>query len=387
MIPSFPSGATIGSIHVAAVDLGRFASFAASVPQIYGIRTDVANRFGLLADAFAANVLDGVLSGSELIERHTAFPVFASLLTPESKTLWKAAQLEGDTTVWPKYFPVNPHGMAYAEHPRMCPACVHDDRERFGIAYWRVCHQIPSVGICEVHGEILHDRCAACGAPFPTGTRSKAPGSQCSRCGASGTSPLEKANDSAGARSYAALIARAAQSKAPELAPEVRIRLFRRAFAGRRADESIDRLLTYWKARSLRGLETALGCKVSLPGLRRIFATGSGQAPFAVVVALVAFAAEDIGAKAVEDIIELARVDEVRLSRLDERARQSKVLDEALHAQARRLDLPVEVVSALLCHETRRASELAGRLNLAVLIDLLSPEHQRSIPLWSAVSQ
>jgi hypothetical protein len=138
MIPNFPAGATIGAIHAACVQMGRFVSVPKSIPVIYGIRTDPTNRFGLLADSFAKNALEGTVTGSELIERHTALPIFASLLTPESRALWKEAQLAGDTNAWMRYFPPNTSGDLFAETPRMCPSCVDEDVARFGVPYWRV---------------------------------------------------------------------------------------------------------------------------------------------------------------------------------------------------------------------------------------------------------
>jgi hypothetical protein len=72
MIPNFPEGATIGAIHAACIQTGRFVSVATSTPSIYGIRTDPANRFGLLAEAFAKNALDGAASASSRISTRCA---------------------------------------------------------------------------------------------------------------------------------------------------------------------------------------------------------------------------------------------------------------------------------------------------------------------------
>ncbi|WP_051083797.1 hypothetical protein [Thiomonas sp. FB-6] len=138
MIPNFPAGATIGAIHAACIETGRFVSMSKSIPIVYGIRTDPVNRFGVLADSFAKNALDGAITGDELIERHTALPIFAALLTSESRALWKTAQLEGDTNAWIRYFPPNTNGDFFAPSPRLCPACVVEDVARFGVPYWRV---------------------------------------------------------------------------------------------------------------------------------------------------------------------------------------------------------------------------------------------------------
>lgn len=45
-----------------------------------------------------------------------------------------------------------------AHHPlKACPACMEEDRERHGWAYWHVTHQHPGVWACLIHGEPLRE--------------------------------------------------------------------------------------------------------------------------------------------------------------------------------------------------------------------------------------
>lgn len=37
-----------------------------------------------------------------------------------------------------------------------CPICIQEDKARMGFSYWHICHQIPGVQICHLHGCILH---------------------------------------------------------------------------------------------------------------------------------------------------------------------------------------------------------------------------------------
>ncbi|WP_079417898.1 TniQ family protein [Thiomonas intermedia] len=203
MIPSFPDGATIASIQTALVALGRFKSLDSSRATIYGIRVVPENKFGLLAELFAQNALDGAVTGSDLIECHTAFPIYASLLADESKHLWKAAQLEGRPGAWARYFPAIVHDDVFAGAPRCCPACVEADREAFGIAYWRVQHQLPSVLVCNGHGNVLHDHCVECASTYPSGGQGQLPSMACTHCGGTQSAAMRKVKDSPGARAQA----------------------------------------------------------------------------------------------------------------------------------------------------------------------------------------
>lgn len=223
MVPSFPVGATIGSIQSALVAIGRFSSLESSRTRIYGVRAVPENKFGFLADEFAANALDGSMSGSDLIEQYTAFPIYASLLAPESRAMWKSAQLAGERSAWARYFPARVHGEVFGPVSRLCPACVEVDRTDFGMGFWRVEHQLPAVTVCKAHGCVLHDHCADCGAAFPAGKDGRRPGLECTACGSMKSAALAKVKASPAVRAYAALIARAARSAAPELAPDVRV--------------------------------------------------------------------------------------------------------------------------------------------------------------------
>lgn len=54
--------------------------------------------------------------------------------------------------------------MKYADVWRWCHQCVEDDNEHFGIPYWHVAHQLPSVLHCYKHRETaLSVKCSWCG--------------------------------------------------------------------------------------------------------------------------------------------------------------------------------------------------------------------------------
>ena len=376
MIPNFPVGATIGAIHAACVHAGRFVSVQRSIPGIYGIRTDPSNRFGLLADAFAKNALDGSVTGSDLIEKNSALPLFASLLASESRTLWKDAQLAGDANAWLRYFPPGAHGDLFAPTPRMCPQCVSEDISRYGVPYWRVHHQVSWVESCQAHEQTLHDRCGECGSPFPHGLKIRIPGAICPKCSSARTSPIEDATPSTGRAALEELLARACSSTAPELGPEVRIQLLREAFAGQDASAVEKRFMAFWKARGVFALQRVLRCSIPAKGLTRMIATGSGQLPVSVLFSLVTFAARELGEQGMARAAGMAQEQEVRLQRLDAASRHSATLADALAANARALSMPREVVEMLLRGDMAAAYLLVGGLNLVALVDRLPVQHR-----------
>ena len=376
MIPNFPVGATIGAIHAACVHAGRFVSVQKSIPGIYGIRTDPGNRFGLLADAFAKNALGGSVTGSELIEKNSAVPIFGALLTSESRALWKAAQLTGDTNAWLRYFPPNAHGDLFATSPRMCPLCVAEDISRYGVPYWRVHHQLLWVASCQTHTQILHDRCLECGTPFPHGLKVRIPGAPCPKCSSSRTSPIEGARPSVACAALEDLLAKAFNSEAPELAPEVRVNVLREAFAGKDAAAVEKRFMAFWKAKGFSALERVLRCRIPEKGMTRVIATGCGQLPVAALLSLVTFAVLELGEHGVARAADVARDQEVRLLSLDAAARQSDTLSEALAAQARALSMPREVAELLLRGDMSAAYVLVGGLNLVSMVDRLPVQHR-----------
>lgn len=66
---------------------------------------------------------------------------------------------------------------------RLCPACVKEDHQIFGVPYWHRCHQMPSVHACHIHGSLLLDQCPNCGAGFLQDGRLLGPKRLCTICG------------------------------------------------------------------------------------------------------------------------------------------------------------------------------------------------------------
>lgn len=111
-------------------------------------------------DAFAAATRASLgLSGSECLQRLTAFPYVARFLAPPAKgALVVALRARGGSVH-------NALGLSSSRvRPprflRVCPACVVEQRRAHGEAHWRRSHQLAGVRCCPDHGRWLADTSA-----------------------------------------------------------------------------------------------------------------------------------------------------------------------------------------------------------------------------------
>lgn len=91
MIPAFPSDATIASIHMACIRVGRLPNVMSSVREIYGLSGmsgTISNGLGYKAAAFVEQALASTIEPSELIRRHSMFPLLSSVVTKEAADSW-----------------------------------------------------------------------------------------------------------------------------------------------------------------------------------------------------------------------------------------------------------------------------------------------------------
>lgn len=140
-------------------DMSGFPTRRAMLAQAFGAATGIAviDLPGRL-DVVASRL--GYLEGSEdpaglLIRRHSLFPYYAPFVPEE-----RAARCEALM----RYGPAGPiHGLLGIRASRVplpsrmqyCRSCFEQDRERYGVPYWRRCHQLSGVFVCPIHAEPL----------------------------------------------------------------------------------------------------------------------------------------------------------------------------------------------------------------------------------------
>ena len=382
MIPSFPSGATILSLHLASLQLGRAASRTAATEAFYGRNVEVHNRFGHLAKEFAEFALGGTISAADLIQHHTAFPIYASILADETARGWAAALAKGESGSWSRLFPTKRDGELFVASPRLCPQCVAEDEARYGLAYWRVQHQIPFIRFCPEHHSRLCDRCSACKTPFAAGAEQRLPGSPCVNGCAAGGTAAGKVTESAGDRAVAELIRRASLSEAIELSPLLRARLVRQGLARYTPASFQDDFQQWWAARAQSSIHKLLGVGYWFgrdDWVSRFITTGAAHVPFPMLVAVVAFAREHLNDSEWAHF-QAGSVGSSggRPPLLPERYRGDDLIAD-LWADAARLGLPTNVAAILGQGRKMDAINAVGAHYVAALIDRLDPARRAQL--------
>lgn len=275
MTPLFPSDATLGSILQAFVYAGKF-------PHAFRYATSptkgrVSGDFGEAAKLFSHQVLDGAVSPDELLQRHTMFPLMASLLSGDATSQWKAALIDGRRCphrgVFPNFLSFNG-----ARRSRCCPKCVEEDLDIYGMAHWRIPHQIPGLTHCIYHADMLCEFCKGhrCDAKFARQMhRFQLPSDPCWSCGAKEFKipSISETFQRPIYQAYSNMVTRALQGQAWELRPETRalVRSFIRGISKTRTHDLISKWISSWGQHSWERLLTEL--QTSVPA--GISATGS----------------------------------------------------------------------------------------------------------------
>lgn len=90
-----------------------------------------------------------------IIQEHTIFPMFCPFQSEERVKAALEAMYSPrlDTIKYRLGLVTSRYG---AEHPlKACPACIADDRAKYGVAYWHTSHQYPGVTLCPIHGDLI----------------------------------------------------------------------------------------------------------------------------------------------------------------------------------------------------------------------------------------
>lgn len=382
MIPSFPPGATIHSLHLACLPLGPTSSRKASTAAFYGRNVDIQNRFGHLAKEFAELALDGTISAAELIQQHTAFPIYASILAHKTAHRWADALAKGESGSWSRLFPTRRDGELFATPPRLCPQCVAADVPRYGLAFWRVQHQIPFMRFCPEHHCRLCDRCAECGTPFAGGAKQGLPSSPCVNGCAAGGAAAGKVTESAGDRAVSDLLRRASRSEAIELSPLLRSRLIRQGLARYSPASFRATFPAWWNARAWSSVYKLLVVDSWFnrsDWVSQFIETGTAHVPFPLLFAVVAFAREQLDDAQWEHLQESATQSaEGSRALLPERYRGDAVLED-LWVEVSRLALPTKVAVSLGEGHKMDAINAAGAHYIAALMDGLEPARRAQL--------
>lgn len=131
-------------------------------------------------------MFSGLLSGEDVLNRHTLFGFYSRLLPSESVARWKDDLASYRKTPFARYLdtnigPISTIG-AYGVL-RRCQACVDSDFENGLVPGWRVLHQLPFLRHCAEHGELLSSHCPECAQAMERGDTYRLPSDPCRHCG------------------------------------------------------------------------------------------------------------------------------------------------------------------------------------------------------------
>lgn len=374
MIPTFPVDATIASIHLACLRIGRHQSLKSSIREVYGPNGCIHNSFGSRGNIFIERILAGTVDHTELIDRHTMFPMVASVLTQHAAERWRLALISGDSPSHRRYMIAMHHEMKKCDALRQCHECVLEDIHMFGTAHWHVMHQVQWIRFCKIHGSLLHDQCERCGKAFGEHSELSLPGEPCPHCGSSRTSSGLNGNHSMGYSAFSNAINCALQGAAPELEPGTRSRLLKNFIATEAADAKslLIKFLTWWDVDQLDELNRLLRCRTSYRSALQIFSTGFAHVPMPFLIAVITFALEHSSKSDKCRIFhcEADDVDHLAVSRAS--IHPIEQLREELDTLARIHYFPCDVVKHLVNGNRSLAVNLIGGLNVFLLLDGLS---------------
>lgn len=114
--------------------------------QIKTVRPDV--EFLNAYTPEVLSILTSTMSLKDIILKHTMFPYYGRFLKSERRTE-AFDSLVNMRTDYRRLLPIPKNKVV--RYLRYCPACVQNDRERFGETYWHRAHQMVGVNICPFH--------------------------------------------------------------------------------------------------------------------------------------------------------------------------------------------------------------------------------------------
>ena len=98
----------------------------------------------------------GILSREQLLDEHTSFKFDAKFIPTELVTSISDSSFT-DNISYSGSTNLNVNRVW-----RWCPECVHENTVRYGMRFWHVVHQIPSVVNCPRHNLVLNHGCSSC---------------------------------------------------------------------------------------------------------------------------------------------------------------------------------------------------------------------------------
>lgn len=155
-LPSFLPGETLynwcGRYH----QLTGYAHATTTSNQLFTSRfSGLSHDFPNHIDTFTRRTGNHLGTNDSIVLERTLYPFYLPFIdSARSEKITRGALL--GTKTHTKYLLGLPASRLGANHPlKGCETCWETDKEKYGIAYWRLNHQLPSTWICRKHHEPL----------------------------------------------------------------------------------------------------------------------------------------------------------------------------------------------------------------------------------------
>lgn len=120
----------------------------------YGTQHDFASRINVFVQRTHGRF--GAAAPS-VIRKHTILPFYLPWRPVELQNRIIGELSAGNASRVKSWLGL-PASRIRANHPlKACPMCMQEDRERFGVGYWHLRHQLPGVWMCSAHDCLLHE--------------------------------------------------------------------------------------------------------------------------------------------------------------------------------------------------------------------------------------
>lgn len=121
-----------------------------------GLRHDIPGHMG----AFQLRTQNALGDSRELLRKRTLFCFYFPFLSVDVEDELLNRLISGDNTVVRKQLGLERTGLAQVAPLKYCPECVAQQVRMHGVAWWKTSQQLPTVFLCQTHGEWLGESVA-----------------------------------------------------------------------------------------------------------------------------------------------------------------------------------------------------------------------------------
>ncbi|MCO5357774.1 TniQ family protein [Acidovorax kalamii] len=152
---------------------GQTSSYFQGIPLNNNIRPVMGRNAGNISRGY----FSGAVSPHDVLRRHTLFGYFNLRYDIDFSVVAETKLIEGFFGDRVRFDP-----SVACKYLRWCPRCSDEEFEAYGFASWKTVHQIRSIHVCHIHGNLLLLRCKQCGGYPGDWRKFRLPGESCPYC-------------------------------------------------------------------------------------------------------------------------------------------------------------------------------------------------------------